>query len=163
MLKKKRWLSVVFQHWNMAYFKAILDAAQDSGAELRAAVSQIGDPIWSMHKKKNKATVLAGEVILTFFKDGNRHREDSAQLGPTQIEGMVDEILSESNGHSLYGEYLFNRIVVHAWQRGVIDELKVSKEEFTLLLENRGWRYDESKHLWSRGVQQSAPSMWTPA
>jgi len=54
MLKQGRWLSVVFQHWNIAYFEAILTAAARAGAELKAAVSQVRDPIWSMHKKKKR-------------------------------------------------------------------------------------------------------------
>jgi adenine-specific DNA methylase len=70
LLKPHRWLSIVFQHWNTAYFQAILTAAADAGADLRAAVSQLGDPIWSMHKKKGRASVLAGELILTFFNIG---------------------------------------------------------------------------------------------
>ena len=61
MLKKGRWLSIVFQHWNIRYFKAILTRAAEAGAELRAAISQVGDPIWSMHKKKGNQSVLAGE------------------------------------------------------------------------------------------------------
>src|SRR5206468_1069957 len=74
MLKNDRWLSIVFQHWNIAYFEAILSAATESGAELKAAVAQVGDPIWSMHKKKNRESVLAGEMILTFRKTGVRRR-----------------------------------------------------------------------------------------
>ncbi len=48
MLKKGRWLSIVFQHWNICYFEAILTGAAEAGAELRAAISQVGDPIWSI-------------------------------------------------------------------------------------------------------------------
>jgi len=59
MLKTNRWFSIVFQHWNVSYFEAILNSAHDSGAELKAAISQVGDPIWSMHKKKMKESVLA--------------------------------------------------------------------------------------------------------
>jgi hypothetical protein len=163
MLKKQRWLSVVFQHWNVSYFKAILEAARDSGAELRSAVSQVGDPIWSMHKKKNKATVLAGEVILTFFKDGLHNEAGTGPTGPVHIERLVDEILAESNGAPLYGEYLFNRMVVEAWKRGAIDELKVTKDDLTVLLEKRGWRYDESAYVWTRSDQQDTGSTWAPA
>jgi len=76
MLKPNRWLSVVFQHWNVSYFEAILSAAAESGAELRAAVSQVGDPIWSMHKKKGNESVLAGDLILTFFSSGGKTRTD---------------------------------------------------------------------------------------
>jgi hypothetical protein len=74
LLKPHRWLSVVFQHWSPAYFDAILTAAAAAGGDLRAAISQIGDPIWSMHKKKNRESVLAGEMILTFFKTGKAKR-----------------------------------------------------------------------------------------
>jgi DNA modification methylase len=53
LLKPDRWLSIVFQHWDLSYFAAILESAAEGGAELRAAVTQTGDVIWSMHKKKN--------------------------------------------------------------------------------------------------------------
>lgn len=58
MLKKGRWLSLVFQHWNIAYFNAILSGAAEAGAELKAAISQVGDPIWSMHKKREISRFL---------------------------------------------------------------------------------------------------------
>ena len=44
------------------------ETAGECGAELKAAITQTGDVIWSMHKKKNSASVLAGEMILTFYK-----------------------------------------------------------------------------------------------
>jgi hypothetical protein len=161
MLKKDRWLSVVFQHWNIEYFKAILDAARDSGGELRSAISQIGDPIWSMHKKKGKSSVLAGEVILTFYKSGKMCVREP-QHPTVSLECLVVELLAETNGNILYGEDLFNRIVVEAWKRGVLDELKITKEDFTHLLENLGWKYDPQKHLWIKGMlieQQSSISL----
>ncbi len=68
LLKPDRWFSLVFQHWDTSYFRTILETASDSGAELKAAITQTGDVIWSMHKKKNSASVLAGEMILTFYK-----------------------------------------------------------------------------------------------
>jgi hypothetical protein len=73
---------------------------------------------------------------------------------------MVDEILSQTKGTTLYGEQLFNRVVVEAWRRGVIDELKVTKDEFTRLLEERDWRYVETKHVWVRGVEHASPKFW---
>jgi len=42
MLKKGHWLSIVFQHWNIAYFSAILSTAAETGAALKAAISQVG-------------------------------------------------------------------------------------------------------------------------
>ncbi|HTW92140.1 MAG TPA: DNA methyltransferase [bacterium] len=160
MLKNRRWMSVVFQHWNVSYFRSILDAARDSGASLRAAVSQVGDPIWSMHKKKNRESVLAGELILTFFKGRTHGKTAAIMTKSVHLEGMVDEVLSELDHPVLYGEYLFNRIVVEAWRRGIIDELKVSKQEFAALLEERGWHYDQARHLWSRAGRSSDGPIW---
>jgi len=45
LLKPDRWFSVVFQHWDVAYFEAILQSATNAGAELRAATTQTGDVV----------------------------------------------------------------------------------------------------------------------
>lgn len=151
MLKKDRWLSVVFQHWNTAYFQAILTSAADSGAEIRAAVSQVGDPIWSMHKKKGSESVLAGELILTFFKTGTPIGYDIGRN--FDLEAELFEMLKTTD-EPLYGELLLNKIVLKAWNQGAIDSLEISKDEFSRLLESFGWQYDTSKHFWLRGRQQ---------
>jgi 16S rRNA G966 N2-methylase RsmD len=147
LLKKDRWLSVVFQHWNVSYFQCILMAAAESGADLRAAVSQVGDPIWSMHKKKGSASVLAGELILTFFKTEEPVRY---QLGHKfDLESEIHELLADKNG-PLYGESLFNKIVLRAWHSGALDSLDVSKDEFSMMLGRFGWQYDSNNHFWLR-------------
>jgi 16S rRNA G966 N2-methylase RsmD len=149
MLKRDRWLSVVFQHWNVAYFEAILSAAAEAGAELKAAVAQVGDPIWSMHKKKNKESVLAGEMILTFCKTGMRLRRE--KRNGFDLAETVSGILSSLGADTIYGEYLFNRVVIDAWNKGAIDSLSITKNEFTELIESLGWRYDAQRHYWHKG------------
>lgn len=154
MLKPNRWLSVVFQHWNVSYFEAILTAAADSGAELRAAVSQVGDPIWSMHKKKSSESVLAGELILTFLKSGKKTRVN--RLNGFDVADAVREVLCGTESGTIYGEYLFNQIVMAAWHHGAIGSLNISKTEFIDLIQRNGWLYDEKNHLWTRcGHHQS--------
>jgi len=148
MLKPNRWLSVVFQHWNVSYFEAILSAAAESGAELRAAVSQVGDPIWSMHKKKGNESVLAGDLILTFFSSGGKTRTD--RLNGFDVADAVREALCSVESDSIYGEYLFNQIVIAAWRHGAIGSLDISKTEFTDLIQRNGWHYDERNHVWRR-------------
>jgi hypothetical protein len=154
MLKPDRWLSIVFQHWNVKYFEAILTAAAGSGGELRAANSQIGDPIWSMHKKKNN-TVLAGEMILTFQKTGIRSavRADNA----FDIEAVLDRILQRERG-PIYSESVFNRLIMEAWRKGAINALDIERTELTGLIANRGWEYDQQQHWWtkSRAVSPQA-------
>jgi DNA modification methylase len=152
MLKKDRWLSIVFQHWNIKYFQAILSSAAESGAELKAAVSQVGDPIWSMHKKKNKDSVLAGELILTFYKTGKPKKVE--RNGRFNVMQVIEEILEEVDGNKVFGEYLFNRVVIEAWKRSAIESLNLSKSEFSSLLEKKRWHYDETNHYWVRDEHQ---------
>ncbi|MBI3666172.1 MAG: hypothetical protein HY236_08095 [Acidobacteria bacterium] len=149
MLKRDRWCSIVFQHWNTSYFEAILCSAAESGAELRAAISQVGDPIWSMHKKKGDQSVLAGEMILTFYKTGvPRQIKTDAEF---DVSAALDGILSEADRGKVYGEYIFNRIIIEAWHKSAIASLRINKEDFADLIERHGWHYDEREHCWLRG------------
>jgi len=148
MLRAGRWLSVVFQHWNTAYFDAILSSAAESGADLRAAVPQVGDTIWSMHKKKGNESVLAGELILTFQKTGNRR--EITQGKTLDIGKVLNDILSSEKAAVLYGEHLFNRMIIAAWTSGAIGSLNITKQEFNDLIKQHGWLYDEHKHYWVR-------------
>jgi len=145
MLKPGRWFSIVFQHWNISYFEAILSSATDSGAELRAAVSQVGDPIWSMHKKKN-SSVLAGELILTFHKTNERRK--LKRDGIFDVANVLREVLENTPGEKIYGEYLFNKVVIEAWERSAIHKLNISRNDFIGLIEQFGWHYDEKNHYW---------------
>lgn len=145
MLKQGRWFSVVFQHWNVAYFEAILTSAAEAGAELKAAVSQVGDPIWSMHKKKRNESVLAGELILTFYKTGKP--QQVLKNRDLDVSRTVGEILASSPSH-IYGESLFNRIVVEAWRKSAIRALDISKTDFIRIIRQHGWHYDTNNHYW---------------
>lgn len=146
MLKLDRWLSVVFQHWNVKYFEAILSAAAETGADLRAAVSQIGDPIWSMHKKKNN-TVLAGEMILTFQKTGVRKSFRASDS--FDMDTVIDRILQKERG-PIYSEEVFNRLVIEAWKKGAIGALDVDRTELSDRIARRGWEYDQQQHWWTK-------------
>ena len=155
MLKKNGWLSIVFQHWNIDYFKAILSACAEDGAELRAAIPQVGDTIWSMHKKKNKQSVLAGELILTFFKSGAALRPITHRK--FDVHAAMREILSLNDSNRMHGEYLFNRLVIEAWKNSAIDSLNISPEEFINQVESYGWRYDDRNHYWIKADDNGLP------
>ena len=49
LLRPDRWLTVVFQHWDVSYFRVILDAIAEEGGALKAAITHDKDVIWSMH------------------------------------------------------------------------------------------------------------------
>ncbi len=146
MLKPNRWLSVVFQHWNVKYFEAILTGAASEKAQLKAAISQVGDPIWSMHKKKNKESVLGGEMILTFFKSGKPLA--SHQKNGFDIHRAIKDFLDHSGSKIIYGESLFNHLIIEAWKNASIDELAISKEDFIEILNHLGWNYHPRNHYW---------------
>lgn len=149
MLKKGRWLSVVFQHWNTAYFETILRAAAEHGAELKAAVSQVGDPIWSMHKKKSNESVLAGEMILTFLNGETSRIRRNPNF---KVAEALHEILRRTSAEHIYGEQIFNELVISAWHAGGIDSLKVTKDDFLALLKDEGWNYDQRRHYWTKAA-----------
>lgn len=149
LLRKNRWLSIVFQHWNTVYFETILETAEECGAELRSAVAQVGDTIWSMHKKKNLERVLAGEMILTFFNDGKvRKRRAKDHIEIDQLVDVVLPTVAGSSGH-FHGELLFNSLITEAWRRNALHALRISRDDFIRLLERRGWHYDPQKHQWT--------------
>lgn len=157
LLKKNRWISIVFQHWNVAYFEAIMEAAEESGSTLRSTVTQAGGTIWSMHKKKNLERVLAGEMILTFFKEERPRRP--RPKNHIEIEELVDRVLpmiADSSKGYIHGEVLFNRLIAEAWTQNALKALRISRDEFIALLAKRGWRYDPQSHRWAQRSVESA-------
>jgi len=155
LLKPDRWLSIVFQHWDTSYFSTILETASECGGELKAAITQTGDVIWSMHKKKNSASVLAGEMILTFYKPAKTAKktkpvrpaalEDSAAILPQVFDACLN------NGTTSFtSEDLFNRLVIELWHRRALGCLNLDREEFAKQLEQRGWNYNTRNHTWSK-------------
>jgi adenine-specific DNA methylase len=160
LLKPDRWFSVVFQHWNVSYFASILESARDAGADLRAAVVQEPRVIWSMHKKKNSESVLAGEMILTFYKSGARSRSGvrarQSAIRTLSLPALIDGILASPNGNGerLTTEGIFNRLVLQAWNNHSLSTLSISPEELADQLRSRGWEYDSKRHLWTRASQK---------
>ena len=155
LLRPDRWFSVVFQHWDTSYFATILETASDCGAELKAAITQTGDVIWSMHKKKNSASVLAGEMILTFYKPSKvKKRTALVELaGEKDSPAILTEVFDAclSNGATSFtSEALFNRLVIELWRRRALSCLNLDRKEFVSRLERRGWNYNSRTHLWSK-------------
>jgi adenine-specific DNA methylase len=167
LLKPDRWFSIVFQHWDVSYFQTILDTATGNGAELRAAVTQEREVIWSMHKKKNAENMLAGEMILTFYKPAGAHavsiqvRESKTQL----LHVMLDAVLTEecAQNDELTSQFLFNKLILRAWRSHSLSELAVSRREFVEALRQRGWEYDATRHIWRRAVASRQSDLFVSA
>jgi DNA modification methylase len=155
LLKPDRWLSIVFQHWDTSYFATILETADESGGELKAAITQTGDVIWSMHKKKNSASVLAGEMILTFYKPAKARKhpgipELAASDDPAKILPEIFAACLDNGTKAFTSEALFNRLVIELWHRRALGCLNLNREEFARQLEQRGWSYNSRNHTWSK-------------
>lgn len=161
LLRPDRWFSVVFQHWDLSYFATILETANDSGAELKTAITQTGDVVWSMHKKKNSKSVLAGEMIITFYKPGIPRGSITSGKCPGQqktrvsLADVLDVCLGNSKD-SFTSEALYNRLVLELWRQRALDCLAIDRRAFAEHLEQRGWVYDARKHLWCRGIDSKA-------
>jgi hypothetical protein len=111
-----------------------------------------------MHKKKSKQSVLAGEMILTFFKTGAP--KSVQKTNNFDVSETLGHILAATNSGKIYGEYLFNKVVIEAWNRSAIGSLNISKTEFIDLIKQHGWRYDEEHHYWVKG-QPAAASLFS--
>jgi hypothetical protein len=133
----------------------VLQTASECGGELRAAITQTGDVIWSMHKKKNSANVLAGEMILTFYKPVkiSKSAKPSKSVATEDSTTILSEVFDAclNNGtDSFTSEALFNRLVIELWRRRALNCLNLDREEFAKQLEQRGWTYNTRNHSWSK-------------
>lgn len=165
LLRPDRWFSVVFQHWDPRYFETILTAASSAGCQLRAAVTQEREVIWSMHKKKNSETMLAGEMILTFYKPDSPPRIAPLvrETEEPPFESLLAEVLRACENRSeVTSQFLFNRMILLAWERKALSRLRVSRLEFAAALRKKGWTYDEKRHVWRRSAAQLAELFSSP-
>jgi len=90
---------------------------------------------------------------LTFYKSGEvKAVEKDKEFNVAQV---MEEVLRGTQDNQIYGEYLFNRIVVEAWKRSAISSLNISRDEFIHLLGKYGWHYDEGNHYWVKARRQS--------
>lgn len=160
LLKPDRWFSIVFQHWDVGYFETILNTATNHGALLKAAITQTGDVVWSMHKKKNSASVLGGEMILTFYKQKtSAKRARPTSTSPSQVnETLLDEILDELIPHDAVEfthEFLFNRLIIELWKKNALGCLRLDRQLFADALTDRGWEYNQQRHRWVKRVKKT--------
>lgn len=155
LLKPDRWFSIVFQHWDLRYFATILESATENGAEFKAAITQTGDVIWSMHKKKNSESVLAGEMILTFYKPAKKQRikirnapVPASEFDQIAVLDKVFDACLRNCPTTFTSEALFNRLIIELWERRALGCLKLDRRAFAERLQQRGWSYDEKLHIW---------------
>jgi DNA modification methylase len=153
LLKDNRCFSIVFQHKNVKYFEAILEASFESNSKLIASVPQGTGTIWSMHKKKGKHSVIAGEFILTFQKNKKRPRP-TKQLNKTFDELVSDYLSDKKEAVLINEEEVFNDLVVLCWQQNLINELSYSALDIPQKLSGLGFSYDSQNHSWTKNQSE---------
>src|SRR4029077_12468538 len=96
---------------------------------------------------KGNESVLAGELILTFYKTG-KPMKIGTQAKDFDIEAAMAKILSSADTQVLYGETLFNPLILAAWRGQAIGSLHITKNDFIEIIKHHGWEYDAAKHHW---------------
>jgi hypothetical protein len=74
------------------------------------------------------------------------------------VVGTVGQMLN-SAPTQVYGERLFNQVVMEAWRKSAISSLNISRDDFIKVIEHHGWHYDENRHYWVRN-QDVGPTLW---
>jgi hypothetical protein len=64
------------------------------------------------------------------------------------IEAIVAKILSKTDTKVLYGEHLFNQVILAAWHAQAIGALQITKNDFVEIIKRHRWEYDPTKHNW---------------
>ena len=108
-----------------------------------------------MHKKKNSESVLAGEMILTFYKPAKvpKDRKTPKAVPIEEAASILSEVFDtclKQDVTSFTNEALFNQLVIELWRRRALSCLNLNQEEFAKQLEKRGWNYNSKTHLWTK-------------
>lgn len=159
LLRPDRWLTVVFQHWDVSYFQVILDAVEEEGGILKAAITHDKDVIWSMHKKKNVESVLGGEMLLTFYKPKEPARLIREGNKSISFEELLDEYLPGLPATGFRTESLFNKLTIGAWKNQSLQNLAVDAERVGQALRQRGWEYDFQQHIWRKNTSAATSEL----
>ena len=153
LLKDDRCFSIVFQHKNVKYFEAILEASFESNSKLIASVPQGTGTIWSMHKKKGKHAVIAGEFILTFQK--MKKKIYSSKPKGIGFDALVSDYINTKKGVEILSEEeVFNDLIVLCWEENLIHELNFSTLDIPQKLCELGFSYDEKNHTWKKSQNE---------
>jgi hypothetical protein len=147
VLKWDRWLSIVFAHKDVAFWDAIMKAAQDAGFEYVNTVVQPSKTP-SLHKRKNPLKVLSGELVLNFRKVRSPRAvaittvgQDVAKL----IQNTAELAIVQHNGAST--EDIYNQLIPVLLENGLLAEVWKSSPDITGLLAAE-FDFSEADQCW---------------
>ena len=148
VLKPHGWLSLVFEHKNVAFYSAIIEAAEDEGLHHSNTVLQSLDVVWSMHKKKNPMRVLSGELILNFRRTPKPQRKVRKNAG--NLEKLIQEVALEQveERGAARTEDIFNGLLIRLMESNGVSEESVTFDSLLQSLVAHGFWFDPDHAKW---------------
>lgn len=153
VLKPNGWISIVFAHKDLSYWRILIDAAQDAGFEYANTVVQDSFQS-SRHKRANPLSVLSGELIMNFQKKRKRKHikfdngiKDENEFVATQVGGFLSHtetgLTTEEIYNHLIPRLLEHGMLQHKRKAGMLDLNKILEASFF---------YDEESSRWYQSV-----------
>ena len=156
VLKRNRWLSMVFEHKDGTLYSELLRAAEAAGLEYVNTVSQSATVIWSMHKKKNPLRVLSGELILNFRKcrKGSSVRAKEARGDASAILLDVADAETQKRGGART-EDIYNGVMVRLLDSGLVFQKPLLLKDVVDDLCHHGYYFDRATGRWKKDGRAS--------
>ncbi len=121
VLKKDKWLSLVFAHKKLEFWNLIIDANEDNGLEFKGSVYQPTNNS-SVHFKKNPANVLCSQRIANFQKTFERSAREKPDDLKDFILNEIERACLEGRGAAI--DVIYQRVLDQLLKRHVIHEAK---------------------------------------
>lgn len=122
VLKKDKFLSMVFQHKDVAYWNMIQEACQKSGFHYINTVYQPTNTT-SIHKKKNPLMVMGSQLILNFQKTTRKPAFGIVLKDESQIEKIIldtaERVIIDKGGEAIT-EDIYAQIVPNLLEAGLL-------------------------------------------
>jgi hypothetical protein len=153
VLKPNGWLSIVFAHKDLSYWRMLVDAAQAAGFGYVNTVVQESFQL-SRHKRANPLSVLSGELILNFQKK-RKYKAIKFDNGVEDKSEFLIEQVKQLLSHTETGlttEEIYNHLIPRLLEYGMLqNKRKAGMLDLNKLLESRFF-YDEESARWYQSV-----------
>lgn len=145
VIKKGAFLSIVFQHKDVAYWNMIQEACQKAGFNYINTVYQ-PTRTTSMHKKKNPLMVMGSQLILNFRRSekitsSGFHLKDESQIEKIILD-TAERIIVDKGGSAIT-EDIYAQIVPNLLEAGLLHVANRQYKDLLPLL-NKHFELDSS-------------------
>jgi DNA modification methylase len=121
VLKKDKWMSLVFAHKKLEFWNIIIDACESNALEFKGSTYQPTNNS-SIHYKKNPANVLCSQRIANFQKTFQISPKEKPDDLKDYIVNEIERACLESNGSAI--DRIYNRVLDKLHNNNTIHEAK---------------------------------------